>query len=236
MVLLGLLGLGRWQLQRADEKRVLFDAFARGDLHGVQTPNVTLPGRTAVREIGRDTPPLPRYSRVFARGVYDGAHQVLIDNMTDAHGRAGYFVITPLALADGGLALVNRGWVPLGASRAARPDVQVSAQARTIRGRVDHLPAPGIRMGTPAPLRPPFPAVATYPSREDIERLLGGGAWTPAAEVILLDADQPDGYVRDWQPPGLPPLRHVAYAVQWFGLALALVVIYAVTNLRKVHA
>ena len=28
-------------------------------------------------------------------------------------------------------------------------------------------------------------------------------------------------------------MRHVAYAVQWFGLALALAVIYVVTNLRR---
>jgi cytochrome oxidase assembly protein ShyY1 len=29
-------------------------------------------------------------------------------------------------------------------------------------------------------------------------------------------------------------MRHVAYAVQWFGLAAALAVIYAVTNLHRI--
>ncbi len=28
-------------------------------------------------------------------------------------------------------------------------------------------------------------------------------------------------------------MRHVGYAVQWFGLALALAVIYVVTNFRR---
>jgi surfeit locus 1 family protein len=50
---------------------------------------------------------------------------------------------------------------------------------------------------------------------------------------VLLDANEPEGYVAQWQAPGFPPLRHVAYAVQWFGLALALVVIYLATNLRR---
>ena len=44
---------------------------------------------------------------------------------------------------------------------------------------------------------------------------------------------EPDGYVRNWVPPGFPPMRHIGYAVQWFGLALALAVIYVVTNFRR---
>jgi surfeit locus 1 family protein len=153
--------------------------------------------------------------------------------MTSADGRAGYFVVTPFALAGGGWLLVNRGWVPLGASRAALPNVDVPGDARQVRGRTDHLPSPGIRMGQPAALRPPFPAVANFPSHADVEQLLQETSWTHAADLVLLDADQPDGYVRQWQPPGFPPLRHTAYAVQWFGLALALALIYLVTNLRR---
>jgi len=33
---------------------------------------------------------------------------------------------------------------------------------------------------------------------------------------------------------GISPMRHIGYAVQWFGLALALLVIYVVTNLRRI--
>jgi surfeit locus 1 family protein len=220
LVLIALLvSLGRWQLERAQQKRALYDAFDKGS--------------DATRVIGLRTPPLPRYQHVEARGSYDEAHQILIDNMTDAAGHAGYFVVTPLALEDGGWLLVNRGWVPLGASRAVLPRTAVAGNIRVVRGRADHLPTPGIHMGTPAPLSGPFPVVANFPTHEDIERLVKKSPWTPATDLVLLDADQPDGYVRQWQAPGLPPLRHVAYAVQWFGLALALGVIYVVTNLRR---
>jgi surfeit locus 1 family protein len=221
IVLAGLLSLGRWQLERATQKRTLFDAFEKG--------------ADAARLIDSRTAPVARYAHVEARGSYDAARQVLIDNMPSADGRAGYFVVTPFALADGGWLLVNRGWVPVGASRAALPAIPVSAATRRLRGRADHLPSPGIHMGRPAPLRPPFPAVANFPSHAELEQLLHETSWARATDVVLLDADQPDGYERRWQPPGFPPLRHVAYAVQWFGLAVALVVIYLVTNFRKVR-
>jgi surfeit locus 1 family protein len=213
-----LVSLGRWQLQRAAEKRVLFDSFAAGS--------------AATQSIDLGTPKLPRYSQAEAQGRYDGTRQVLIDNMV--HGEsAGYFVITPFALQGGGWLLVNRGWVPLGKSRAERPAIPVPGDDRRIRGRADNLPSPGIQMGTPAVPAPPYPVVANFPTHREIATLLNEASWTPAADVILLDPREPDGYVRDWAAPGFPPMRHVGYAVQWFGLALALLVIYIVTNFRR---
>jgi surfeit locus 1 family protein len=213
-----LVSLGRWQLRRADEKRALFDSFAAAGV--------------AARPIDLHSPPVARYSRVEVLGRYDETRQILIDNMVEAE-RAGYFVITPFVLQGGGWILVNRGWVPLGRTRADRPAIPVAGNLRTIRGRADHLPSPGIRMGVPAPLAPPYPVVAAYPTHAELARLLKESQWVSATDLILLDADQPDGYVRHWVPPGFPPLRHVGYAVQWFGLALALAVIYVVTNFRR---
>jgi surfeit locus 1 family protein len=219
VVLVGLASLGRWQLQRASDKQVLFDQFSRG-------ADVT-------RAIESTTPPLPRYQHVEARGHYDGSRQILIDNMTNTDGRAGYFVITPFLLTDGAWLLVNRGWVPLGTSRAVLPEVGVPGDSRVLRGRADHLPAAGIQMGERVRLSGPFPAVANFPSTAEIAQLLHESPWSRATDVVLLDADQPDGYVRQWQAPGFPPMRHIAYAVQWFGLALALIIIYIVTNVRR---
>jgi len=214
-----LVSLGRWQLRRAHEQQRLFDEFAAGT-----DATQTLDGKTA---------PLQRFQRVEANGHYDPGHQILIDNMVSDDGRAGYYVITPFALTGGGWLLVNRGWISTGASRAVRPDVAVPDQQRRLQGRVDHLPSPGIHMGRPAPLAPPYPIVATYPSFAELAALLPERAWTPAAELVLLDAGEADGYRRRWTPPGFPPMRHLAYAVQWFGLAAALSVIYVVTNVKR---
>jgi surfeit locus 1 family protein len=82
-------------------------------------------------------------------------------------------------------------------------------------------------------LQPPYPVVANYPNHDEIVGLLKESSWTHAADLVLLDAAEPDGYVRNWTAPGFPPMRHIGYAVQWFGLALALLVIYVVTNVRR---
>jgi surfeit locus 1 family protein len=215
--------LARWQLRRADEKQVLYDAFAAGT-----GSTILVTGSTALQ---------PRYQSIEAHGHYDADRQVLIDNMVSADGRAGYYVLTPFALEGGGWLMVNRGWVPVGRSRQLKPDVAVGGDARVLRGRTDHLPVPGIRMGTAAKLSAPYPALANFPTLADLSSLYGIKEFSPATQVLLLDKDEADGYLRAWTPPGISPLRHLAYAVQWFGLALALIVIYIVTNLKRIaHA
>jgi surfeit locus 1 family protein len=223
-LLFGLAWLGVWQLRRAEQKRAVYAAFAVG--------------ADATLALERATPSLPRYQHVEATGAYDPARQILIDNMINAQGRAGYYVITPFELQDGGWVLVNRGWVPVGASRAEKPQIAVGPQIRELRGRTDNMPVAGIRLGDREALAPPYPVVANFPTRAEIERLLRlqESDFTNAAELVLLDPGAPDGYLREWHPAGFPPERHIAYAVQWFGLALALAVIYVVTNLQRVTA
>ena len=213
-----LVSLGRWQLHRAAEKRALYDSFAVAHV--------------SAQPIDLRSAKVPRYSRVLAVGSFDETRQILIDNMVEGD-RAGYFVITPFALQGGGWVLVNRGWVPLGPSRAARPAIPVAGNTRLVRGRADHMPSPGIQMGTKAALVAPYPVVAGFPSRLEIAQLLGESSWTRATDLVLLDPGEPDGYVRNWSAPGFPPMRHIGYAVQWFALALTLAVIYVVTNLRR---
>jgi surfeit locus 1 family protein len=97
-----------------------------------------------------------------------------------------------------------------------------------VTGRIDQLPRAGINLaasdGAGWPRRLSYPDLATV-------RRVYGEAVDPA--IILLDASANDGYLRDWKPGGLPPERHFGYAVQWYGLALALAVIYVVINLKR---
>jgi surfeit locus 1 family protein len=218
VVFAGLILLGVWQLHRAKERQALFDAFAAG----TEVPLA----------VDGASPAVPRYTRIRATGRYDSARQVLIDNMV-SHERAGYYVLTPFALSGGGWIWVNRGWVPVGPSRERLPDIAVGDGERQVTGRADRLPAPGIQLGRRAVLKPPFPVVAAFPSAPELAQLVGESSWTPATETLLLDAREPDGYTREWSAPGFPPLRNIGYAVQWFGLAVALAVIYGVTNTRK---
>jgi len=51
--------------------------------------------------------------------------------------------------------------------------------------------------------------------------------------VLLLSPQAEDGFLREWQPGGMPATRHLGYAVQWFALAAALAIIYVVVNVRR---
>jgi surfeit locus 1 family protein len=142
-------------------------------------------------------------------------------------GRVGYRVLTPLRTSLG-LVLVDRGWVAAPPRRDELPEVSVSDELRTLTGRLDELPRAGISLAALGGAG--WPQRLSYPDLPTLKRLYG----EPLDEkIILLDAAATDGYLRDWRPGGLPPERHFGYAVQWFGLALAILVIYVVVNLKR---
>jgi surfeit locus 1 family protein len=220
IALAAFVSLGSWQLGRAREKRALVEEFAAG-------------GRETVDATGRAFADLPRYQRVRLRGAYDPSRQVLLDNMPSAAGRPGYRVLTPLRRADGrGWVMVDRGWVPLGATRAALPDVAVAGGERDVGGVLDALPEPGLRVGpAAAPGQADWPRVLLFPTRADLESALGHEV---EARIVLLDAGFPDGYEREWRPSlGFGPERHLGYAVQWFAFAVVTVVLFVSLNVRR---
>jgi len=204
--------LGNWQLGRATEKRALTAGFSRQD------PAVEL------RALPDDA---PRYQRVAARGNYDPEHQFLLDNMSHA-GQAGVQVLTPLVLSNGSAVLVNRGWQPFGATRKVLPAVAVPDGLRTVSGRLDELPRPGIRLD--APQAAGWPRLVQYPRMEELSAMLGREL---RPRMILLDAGLPDGYVREWTVPGTTADRHLAYAVQWFAFAALAAAIWLALSFRR---
>ena len=176
---------------------------------------------------------LPRYQHVRARGHFESAHQVLLDNMPSQSGRAGFRVVTPFTLESGTTLLVDRGWIPLGATRNDVADVAVSEEAREITGRFDELPRAGIELAEQTfDSAAPWPRIMNFPQRSALERILGRKL---IPGLVLLDPDQPDGFERAWQqiPASFGPERHIAYAVQWFGLATAVMIVFLILSFRR---
>lgn len=200
--------LGRWQWHRADEKRALESAYAAG-------------GADFASDLGkRATASLPPYAQVRVHGRYDAMHQFLLDNMSHG-GRAGYEVLTPFRLDDGRLLLVNRGWVPLpDGSRDHLPDLAMpDTGIVNVGGRVDTFPSAAIAAGTVAPNpADPWPRRTSYPTAAQLAAALGQDI---EPRQLLLNEGEANGYVRDWHDAviGLPPQRHMAYALQWWVLA-----------------
>jgi surfeit locus 1 family protein len=215
--------LGMWQIDRALQKTALIAQFEKG-------------AATTVDLDAANGAALPRYQRVHFSGHYDARHQVLLDNMPSQQGQAGFRVLTPMELAGGGWLLVDRGWVPMGATRSELPATDVAETSREIFGRLDDLPEPGVRLSGQAAdgLPTTWPQVMNFPRHDDLERVLGRPL---QARIVRLDAAQPDGYERAWTPSfGFGPQRHLGYAVQWFALAVAVVVIYLVLSFKRVGA
>ncbi len=207
------LGLGRWQLERMQEKQALFAEFESGAV-------ITLP-------LSQVDAAAARYQHVIATGHYDTGRQILLDNMTHA-GSAGYRVLTVLRASGRLPVLVDRGWVAAGATRQMLPDVAVTEELRGVAGRLDSPPRAGINL--PAREGKDWPRVMSYPTIGELEAVLGEGVFP---HILLLDADQPDGYVREWRPSTFPPERHLAYAVTWFALAAAVLVGFVALFLHR---
>jgi surfeit locus 1 family protein len=220
--------LGRWQWQRADEKRLQLAAFAAGSLQQLDLGSQTLAQ-------------LPRFAQVKVSGHFDVAHQFLLDNISHA-GQAGYEVLTPLWLPDGRTLLVNRGWLPLrNQQRALLPDIALNSKVTEnsessllqLRTRVDELPSTGLAAGRAPPTTDNiWPKLTSFPTSAELAAALGRSI---EARQLLLAADQPAGYLRDWQPPNASfgPPRHISYAIQWWSLGLLAVVLYFVINLKQ---
>lgn len=214
------ISLACWQLRRADEKRVLMSQAAAG-----QSQFVMLNALNADQ--------LPRYQHVQVQGVFDAQHQVLLDSMASSRGQPGYRVWTPLKLSDESIVLVDRGWIAKDIvshdKQPVRGVLQVDTQQKKISGIIDELPRPGIRAGT-AGVSNTWPQVLNYPRLEELKNLYGPSL---QSRIVLMDADSVDGFERQWQiKQGFSPERHIGYAVQWFGFAITLLIIYFVINLK----
>jgi surfeit locus 1 family protein len=220
LVLLPLLvSLGFWQLDRAEQKRALQAEYDARSLD-----EQVLIGASA--QSSEDL----RFYKVVARGHYDTEYQILLDNRVH-HGQPGYYVITPLKLQGSDVrVLVNRGWVPLGESRARLPTIPTPKAEQEIEGVATVPLERRFSLGGEA-RRGQWQAVWPY---LDLARYADAVPFPIQPVVVLLDPASPaGGFVREWARLDTGIATHQGYAFQWFTLALALATIYLFVNLEK---
>ena len=183
--------LGFWQLDRLDERK---------------ERNALVAARAA--EEGGPLPADPDealYRRVTVTGTY-APDDELIEGGRALNGRPGEHVLTPLAIDDGEVVLVNRGWVPNnGATSTRAPAAAAPPEGEvTVTGVV--LPSPEER----------FPVVIRLdrqepPQAADLPVALGG------------------------EPVDLDEGPHLSYAVQWFLFATIALVGWPLLLRRTAH-
>jgi surfeit locus 1 family protein len=208
---------GFWQLGRAEEKQALFTAFEKSADDEILRDPVT-----------DDDVDKYLYQRITLTGRYEPKRQILLDNMVH-NGQPGYQVLTPLRIGATAV-LVNRGWLPGDPDRRVLPNVAVTDKIRDVTGRLYRLPRVGYALKsatstiqTNKPVRLSFPTVA------EITAQVG---FPVHNYQLLLDSTEADGYTREWRPALMSPEKHLAYAIQWFMMAITIVIIYVALTVR----
>ena len=205
--------LGVWQTHRGDEKqerqRLLEERI-------LESP-VALTGSVENAE------PLV-YRRVRASGEFQASGQVYLDNQV-LHERAGYFVVTPLALRDGALVLVNRGWIARGPAYPEPPPAPPPAGSVEVTGLATLPPARFVELGQPVSGNVwQNLTIARY--RETTK--------SRVLPVIVLSDTAGAGLEAVHETPDAGVARHREYALTWFSLAATALALWIALNVKRV--
>jgi len=212
-----MVSLGAWQLDRAAQKQQMKAEFAAATSTSPDPLPTPAPAATQAPEA------------VTVKGHFLPDKQLLLDSQI-RDGVAGVRVWTALQRPGGGIILVDRGWT-VDPGRGDVPAIDIAANERQVRGLWRPLPRAGVTVanrlcGNGAASTPRV----QYPTHAQLQCAFHGRL---ANGLLLMDADEPDGFRREWAPDHLKPEVHWGYAVQWFAFALAVLVIFVVVNWKK---
>jgi len=216
----GFFALGTWQIFRLQWKLALIERVEQR----VHAAPVAAPAIAQWPQLNAEA---DDYRRVQLSGVYlQGSDTQVLASLDRG---IGYWVLTPLCTADGGIVMVNRGfiragsggWAPQPAPAAAAADACGAARAAgnaqaSITGLLRLSEASGR-------LRQNEPDRNYWYTRDvhAIARMRG----LPAVAPYFVDADAVAGAAAEGQPIGgltvvSFPNSHLVYAVTWYALAL----------------
>jgi len=215
-----LIGLGTWQVERKAWKEGLIATIdAR-----LAAPPAGLPPAATWDRLDRDA---LEFRRVAFVGSLLNDQEVLVytagSSLRGDVSGPGYWVFTPARLADGGVVVVDRGFVPEGRQdRASRAAGEIATPIDIV-GALRWPEAPGLF--TPAA----DPARNLWFARDHLA-MADAKHWGAVAPFYVeQEAPVPPG--------GLPkpgkivpnlPNNHLQYALTWYGLALVLTVVFAI--------
>jgi len=215
-----LIGLGTWQVERKAWKEALIATLTER----LAAPPEALPAPATWQSLD---PASDEYRHVKFTAQFDHAAEALVYGAASAFrpdvSGPGYWVFTPARLTDGGIVMVNRGFVPEDRKDAkSRADGQVSGPVEIIGA----LRWPDTRHWfTPAD----DAAHNLWFARDPRAIAAAKGLGAVAPFFVEMEAPVPPG--------GLPspgkivvnlPDNHLQYAITWYGLAAALVGVFAV--------
>lgn len=212
-----MVGLGFWQLQRADEKNTIQQSLEQQQA----LPPIDL--------AQADPAEMTAFRRVKFLGRPDSQHIWLAENQV-YQGKIGFHLVLPVVLEDGRNILINAGWLPGGGQRGDIPPLPELPESAIFSGQLRAVSENRFLRGELVD--------AGWPKRilqvdiPGMEKSLGSplSPW-----VVQLDATSPMAQTVYWPALNMSADKHIAYAVQWFLMAfvLAILWLYANSNLGR---
>ena len=212
--------LGMWQLERADEKRTLLLAYQKQ----LAQPAVSVTSLTAAERVP--------YRTVMVQGVFDPRYYWLLDNRPRA-GRTGYEVVMPLQ-TDNGMVLVNRGWLAAPPTRTQLPIINTPDKVVTLTGHLYSPQKNAVIQHSQSDLAVEWPKRVIQLDITEAQQLLGQTTVLPL--LLRVDEGVPGAFITQWSMINVSVEKHQGYALQWFSMAVALLLLYAwllVRNFRE---
>lgn len=224
VMVLVLVGLGSWQLQRLGLKtELLRNIDARLAAAAVQLPEES---RWSDADLDVD------YLKVTASGTFNHENEAYLFGVIDKNNRGenipGFFVMTPFVLESGATLIVNRGFIP-----QDRKDPATRGEGQ-----------PQGRVSVSGLLRlPERPGIFT-PAADQLKRVLYARDPALIAQWFDLKRVAPFSLDADATPNAgsLPsgghtivsvPNNHLQYAITWFSLALITIGMFAIYVVKR---
>jgi surfeit locus 1 family protein len=206
-----LLGLGIWQVQRLHWKEGLIAQRDAAVATAPIAPPQTFPEAQA-----------DQFHHIVAEGTFQNDKELFLAASSEG-GDSGYQVMTPLAMTDGRTLFVNRGFIPL----------ELKDKAKRAAGELSgNVSVTGLLRVAPAE-KPSFFLPDNRPDLNlwfwvDLPAMVKAADIADAAPYYI-DADKTPN-AGGWPKGGVTRLElpndHLQYAITWFSLAIALIVIY----------
>lgn len=209
--------LGNWQLSRAQEKD---DRQAKLNQLS-QEPIISIP--TSLIKLENY-----QFRKVEVHGTYVPSHTIYLDNKIN-RGRAGYQIITPVKLDESSMhVLINRGWVVAGRTRSELPEILTPIGKVMVSGIAESPTMRTLELST---------KVVSGQVWENfhLDRYRKATGLKIQPLVVLQENKVKDGLLREWTRPDSGSSRNLGYAFQWFAMALAIIILYLVLNVKRNH-
>jgi surfeit locus 1 family protein len=207
-----LIGLGTWQIERLGWKEALI-AERKAGLEAPVT--IWADAKDRLAELA--------WRRVAVPGRFLNDREFLLAARS-LNGNPGFHVVTPFAAEDGSVVIIDRGWIPLdrkapATREAGRPESWLIAVG-VVR------PAPQKTWLTPD--NHPGDTIWYWIDLPTVAGAVGGGRVLTTAYLEADATPNPGGLPIGGQTRIDLPNDHLQYAITWYALAVALVVIYVV--------